>query len=210
MSLGGLRREYLGQPLNERDAASDPFEQFARWFDEARAVEADPTAMTLATATAAGRPSARMVLLKGFDARGYVFYTNFESRKAGELDGTHRAALLFYWPAFERQVRVEGTVSRVDDAESDAYFVTRPLESRWSAHASPQSRPIDGRESLEAQVARVRAQYGDAPPRPASWGGYRVVPDAFEFWQGRPNRLHDRLAYARADDGTWHLQRLAP
>jgi pyridoxamine 5'-phosphate oxidase len=209
MSVDSLRREYRGQPLSEDEAAADPFEQFARWFEQARATEADPTAMTLATATPDGRPSARMVLLKGVDARGFVFYTNYDSRKAGELDGTHRAALLFYWPLLDRQVRIEGDVRRVPDAESDAYFASRPLESRWSAHASPQSRAIDSRASLEAAVDRARAQFGDQVPRPAGWGGFRVAPDAFEFWQGRENRLHDRLAYSLGA-GTWRRARLAP
>jgi len=165
--------------------------------------------MTLATATPEGRPSARMVLLKGIDPHGFVFYTNYDSRKAHEIAATAHAALLFYWPGLERQVRIEGPIARVSEAESDAYFASRPLESRWSAHASPQSRAIDSRESLEAAVARVRAQYGDAVPRPAGWGGFRVVPDAFEFWQGRENRLHDRLAYTLAA-GSWRRQRLAP
>ena len=142
MSLGSIRREYRGQPLTEGAAAADPFEQFTRWFEDARATEPDATAMTLATATPDGRPSARMVLLKDVDRRGFVFYTNYESRKAGELEGSGRAALLFYWPTFERQVRVEGAVARVAEAESDAYFASRPLDSRWSAVASPQSRPI--------------------------------------------------------------------
>ena len=208
MSVGDLRREYRGEPLSEASAAADPFELFARWFDQARAVEADPTAMALATA-AAGRPSARMVLLKGVDARGFVFYTNYDSRKAHEIAATGRAALLFYWASLDRQVRVEGAIARVSEAESDAYFASRPLESRWSAHASPQSRAIESREALEAAVARVRAEYGDTVPRPGGWGGFRVAPDAFEFWQGRENRLHDRLAYTLAA-GTWRRQRLAP
>jgi pyridoxamine 5'-phosphate oxidase len=209
MSVGSVRRDYRGQPLTEAGASPDPFEQFARWFEQARATENDPTAMTLATATPDGRPSARMVLLKGFDSRGFVFYTNFESRKAGELDGTKRAALLFYWGSLERQVRVEGAVTRVPDDEADAYFASRPLESRWSATASPQSRALESRDGLEAEVARVRSQYGDAVPRPPYWGGYRVVPDAFEFWQGRENRLHDRLAYTPTSGG-WRRTRLAP
>lgn len=209
MSVGSLRREYRGEPLGEASAAPDPFEQFTRWFEQARATEADPTAMTLATATPDGRPSARMVLLKGYDGRGFVFYTNYDSRKAGEIDGTHRAALLFYWASLERQVRIEGTVARVADAEADAYFASRPLESRWSAHASPQSRAIDSREALEAAVARVQAQFGDSVPRPSGWGGFRVSPEAFEFWQGRENRLHDRLAYV-LDAGAWRRTRLAP
>jgi pyridoxamine 5'-phosphate oxidase len=209
MSVSSLRREYRGEPLTEAAAAADPFEQFARWFEQARATEADPTAMTLATATADGRPSARMVLLKGFDARGFVFYTNYDSRKSHEIAATGYAALLFYWASLDRQVRIEGAIARVSDAESDAYFSSRPLESRWSAHASPQSRVIDTRESLEAAVARVREEYGDAVPRPAGWGGYRVSAAAFEFWQGRENRLHDRLAYVR-DAGSWRRVRLAP
>jgi pyridoxamine 5'-phosphate oxidase len=209
MSVGSLRRDYRGEPLDEQSAAVDPLEQFTRWFEQARATEADPTAMTLATATPDGRPSARMVLLKGFDARGFLFYTNYDSRKAGEIEGTHRAALLFYWPSLDRQVRIEGAAARASEAESDAYFASRPLESRWSAHASPQSRAIDSRESLEAAVERVRAELGDRVPRPAGWGGFRVVADVFEFWQGRENRLHDRLAYVR-DAATWRRQRLAP
>ena len=209
MSVGDLRREYRGEPLGEASALSDPFELFARWFEQARTVEADPTAMTLATATADGRPSARMVLLKGVDARGFVFYTNYDSRKAHEIAATGQAALLFYWPSLDRQIRVEGAITRVSGAESDSYFASRPVESRWSAHASPQSRAIESRESLEAAVARVRGQYGDAVPRPAGWGGFRVSPDAFEFWQGRENRLHDRLAYTLTGDG-WHRSRLAP
>jgi pyridoxamine 5'-phosphate oxidase len=209
MSVADLRREYRGEPLNEMTAAADPFDQFTHWFEAATATEPDPTAVVVATATPDGRPSARMVLLKGFDARGFVFYTNYESRKAGEIGSTHRAALLFYWPSLDRQVRIEGAVSRVTDAESDAYFATRPVESRWSAHASPQSRAIPSRESLEAAVERARAEFGDRVPRPAGWGGFRVVPDAFEFWQGRENRLHDRLSYVR-DADSWRRQRLAP
>jgi len=209
MSVGSLRREYRGEPLNEDSAAVDPFDQFTRWFEHARATEPDPAAMTLATATPDGRPSARMVLLKGFDATGFVFYTNYDSRKAGEIESTHHAALLFYWASLDRQVRIEGAIARVSEAESDAYFASRPLESRWSAHASPQSRAIDSRESLEAAVERVRAEFGDNVPRPAGWGGFRVAPDAVEFWQGRENRLHDRLAYTRVS-GAWRRQRLAP
>jgi len=209
MSVGSLRREYRGEPLMEASAPADPLDLFTRWFEQARATEADPTAMALATATRDGRPSARMVLLKGFDARGFVFYTNYDSRKAGEIEGTHRASLLFYWAGLDRQVRIEGAIARVADAESDAYFAARPLESRWSAHASPQSRVIESRESLEAAVARARAQFGDTVPRPAGWGGFRVAPDAFEFWQGRENRLHDRLAYT-LDARAWRRARLAP
>jgi pyridoxamine 5'-phosphate oxidase len=209
MSVSSLRREYRGEPLSESTAAADPLEQFARWFEQARATETDPTAMTLATATSDGRPSARMVLLKGFDARGFVFYTNYDSRKAHEIAATGHAALLFYWASLDRQVRIEGAIARVSDAESDAYFSSRPIESRWSAHASPQSHTIESRESLEAAVDRIQARYGDAVPRPEGWGGFRVAADAFEFWQGRENRLHDRLAYVRAA-GSWRRERLAP
>jgi pyridoxamine 5'-phosphate oxidase len=209
MSVASLRREYRGEPLTEAHAAADPFEQFAHWFEQARATEADSTAMTLATATPDGRPSARMVLLKGFDGRGFVFYTNYDSRKAAEIEGSHRAALLFYWAGLERQVRIEGSIARVSEAESDAYFASRPLESRWSAHASPQSRVIESRESLEAAVARARAEFGDDVPRPSGWGGFRVTPDAFEFWQGRENRLHDRILYRR-EGGAWRVERLSP
>jgi pyridoxamine 5'-phosphate oxidase len=151
-----------------------------------------------------------MVLLKGFDAQGFVFFTNYESRKGGELETNRRASLLFYWPRFERQVRIEGAVTRVSESESDAYFASRPLDSRWSAVASPQSRPIDGREQLEARVNAVRTEQGGGVRRPAFWGGYRIVPDAFEFWQGRENRLHDRLSYALAGGGGWRRTRLAP
>jgi len=210
MSFESRRRDYLGAPLDEQNAAADPFEQFTRWYEAAVATEKDPTAMVLATASADGRPSVRVVLLKDVDARGFVFYTNFESRKAAELEGTGRAALLFYWASLERQVRIEGAASRVSDAEADAYFASRPIESRWGAHASPQSRVIDGRAPLEAAVDRIRMQYGTEVPRPPFWGGYRVSPDAFEFWQGRPNRLHDRLAYVRGADGAWSVRRLAP
>jgi pyridoxamine 5'-phosphate oxidase len=210
MNIADLRREYSRASLDESDVDRDPVAQFRKWFAEALSCELrEPTAMALATVGAGGRPSSRMVLLKGFDARGFVFYTNYDSRKAGEIEGTHRASLLFYWAGLDRQVRIEGAIARVADAESDAYFAARPLESRWSAHASPQSRVIESRESLEAAVARARAQFGDDVPRPAGWGGFRVSPDAFEFWQGRENRLHDRLAYT-LDAGAWRRARLAP
>lgn len=210
MSVADIRREYPGEPFDEAHSDADPFRQFSIWFEEVRASEADPTAMALATATREGHPSVRTVLLKGVDARGFVFYTNYQSRKARELDQTLRASLLFVWRSRERQVRIEGVVDKVADAESDAYFATRPLESQWSVYASRQSAPIESREALETRYETARQKYGDAVPRPSWWGGYRVVPDEFEFWQGRASRLHDRLQYHRQVDGSWIRERLAP
>jgi pyridoxamine 5'-phosphate oxidase len=210
MSLANIRRDYLGQPLSEAESDADPFRQFARWFDEVREIEPDPTAMSLATATREGRPSVRTVLLKGVDERGFVFYTSYNSRKAREIEEIGRASLLFYWRSVERQVRVDGTVERVSGPEADAYFATRPLESRWSVYASQQSDPIESREVLESGFNLARQLYGNAVPRPEWWGGYRVMPDEFEFWQGRTNRLHDRLRYRRRPGGAWDRARLAP
>ena len=209
MPLADIRREYLGEPLSEESSDADPFQQFARWFAQVKPLEADPTAMAVSTADRQGRPSSRMVLLKGVDERGFVFYTNYRSRKGRDIGETRFASLLFYWPSLERQVRIEGTIGAVSDAESDAYFASRPVESRWSAVASPQSEVLDSREDLEARVAAVREQFGEQVPRPAWWGGYRVVPSVVEFWQGRPNRLHDRLRY-RKSAGEWVRERLAP
>lgn len=198
--------------LIEALAGDDPLALFARWFDEALRVEGgDPTAMALATATADGRPSVRMVLLKGYGEDGFVFYTNYGSRKARDLDGNPYASLMFHWRALERQVRIEGTVTRVSDEESDAYFRSRPFESRVSVYASHQSQPVSDREALDARYAQVAARFasGDVP-RPRWWGGYCVRPETIEFWQGRSHRLHDRLCYTRLDAGEWRRERLAP
>jgi pyridoxamine 5'-phosphate oxidase len=196
--------------MDERDLDPDPLRQFERWFEEARAGGvAVPEAMTLATATADGRPSARMVLLKGVDERGFGFHTNYESRKGAELAENPRAALLFHWQPPGRQVRVEGAVERSTHAESEAYFRTRPLASRLAAWASAQSRPLSGREELDRLYADAAAEHGDDVPLPPHWGGFRVVPDAYEFWEHGDDRLHDRVRYERDGNG-WSRVRLAP
>ena len=209
MSLPTTRRDYTGAPLLEASAGADPLEVFLSWYRAAETGEVDANAMALATVDGAGQPSVRIVLLKDVDERGLTFYTNYESRKGHDLAVNDHAAVVFYWRSIDRQVRVEGRVERVAERESDAYFASRPIEARWSAAASPQSRPVDSRDALEARVDEVRSAHGDGVPRPSWWGGYRLRPQAFEFWQGRPNRLHDRLRYER-DDGGWRRVRLAP
>lgn len=209
-----LRRDYDRDVLLEDEADPDPFNQFARWFEAALAGEIyEPNGMALATVGADGRPSLRTVLLKGFDADGFVFFTNLESRKSLELRANASAALLFWWDRLHRQVRIEGQAFAVLETEADAYFATRPYGSRIGALASPQSRVIPGRAPLEAMVAELTARYPEAAavPRPAHWGGWRVRPTSFEFWQGRPSRLHDRLRYQPQPHGSgWRIERLAP
>lgn len=212
MNLSDVRRVYARAGLQEEDLAAGPMEQFQRWL--ALAAEADPndyTSMTLATAGREGRPSARIVLLKGYDERGFVFFSNYESRKAGEMAENPSAALLFYWPAFERQVRIEGRVEKTSREESEAYYRTRPRGSRIGAWASRQSTVIGERAELEEQVRAIEERFPDDDiPPPEYWGGYRLVPERIEFWQGRPDRLHDRLRYRRLPDRSWTVERLSP
>ncbi|MBS0663014.1 MAG: pyridoxamine 5'-phosphate oxidase [Verrucomicrobia bacterium] len=212
MSLADLRKEYSLAGLTERDLARDPFRQFEKWFQEAEASKlVEPNAMVLSTAARDGRPAGRTVLLKNVDGRGFVFYTNYESRKGRELDANPRASLVFPWFAFERQVIVEGTVTKVTREESEAYFHSRPLSSQLAAWASAQSSIVPNRKALEEAMKDVERKYaGQVVPLPPYWGGFRVVPETVEFWQGRRNRLHDRLRYRRAADGGWTVERLAP
>ncbi len=208
--IADLRKHYEYAELDEAGASSEPLRQFQAWFKQAlEAGVPEPNAMTLATVDGDGHPSTRIVLVKGFDERGIVWYTNYDSRKGRELAGNPHAALQFHWVELERVVRIEGCVGKVDAAESDAYFATRPLDSRIGAWASPQSEVIASRAILVAQAARYAAQFALAPPRPPHWGGYRLVPAAWEFWQGRRSRLHDRLRY-RLEGGRWVRERLAP
>jgi pyridoxamine 5'-phosphate oxidase len=198
--------------LTRDKADPNPIRQFQKWVDEVRASgvsEQDATSMTLATATKDGRPSARIVLLKSFDDRGFVFFTNYQSQKGNELNENPRAALLFYWPGLWRQVRIEGEVEKISAAESEEYFQSRPLGSRLGAWASNQSEVVENRETLEARFAELQQRFGEDVPRPEHWGGYRVKPNSIEFWQGRDNRLHDRLRYRREEDA-WVIERLAP
>jgi pyridoxamine 5'-phosphate oxidase len=210
MKIADLRQEYMRAGFSEGDADRDPLRQFERWFADALEAKLSlPNAMTLATVSETGAPSARIVLLKGIEHGGFVFYTNYRSRKARELQALGDACLVFLWSDLERQVRIVGTVQKVDASDSDAYFASRPLGARLSAWASPQSEPVASRETLEQAMAQARLRHGDDPPRPPHWGGYRVLPREIEFWQGRADRLHDRIVYSRTDRG-WKIERLAP
>ncbi len=210
--ISRLRREYTRTGLDESGASSDPIEQFRGWFDDALAADLhEPNAMTLATAMPEGRPSARIVLIKGFDEQGFIFYTNYGGRKARELEANPHCALIFYWGELERQVRVEGRARRISDEESDAYFASRPRGSQLGAWVSEQSRSIESRGALDRRLRELEREYeGREIPRPPFWGGYRVEPEVIEFWQGRENRLHDRVQYRRSEDGGWERERLQP
>jgi pyridoxamine 5'-phosphate oxidase len=210
-SIANLRREYARARLDETSVSPNPLAEFARWFDEAlEAKVMEPNAMTLATATPAGAPSARIVLLKGFDERGFVFFTDYRSQKGSELEGNPAAALVFYWPELERQVRITGRASRIGREESEAYFGTRPRASRISAWASHQSQVIASRKELDARIPEIEARHpGENVPLPPYWGGFRVLPSTIEFWQGRTSRLHDRIRYVRESQG-WKIERLSP
>jgi pyridoxamine 5'-phosphate oxidase len=209
-SIAQLRKNYTFGQLSETEVPANPLNLFQLWFDQAVKAECpEPNSMTLATADAAGNPSARIVLLKGADEAGFTFFTNYESQKGRELAARPHAALLFHWHELERQIRIKGVVERVSTTESDEYFHSRPAASRIGAWASPQSAEIPNREFLEEAEKRFAADFGDKPPRPEHWGGYRLHPTEIEFWQGRPSRLHDRIHY-QLDGAQWHITRLAP
>lgn len=208
--LAAIRRDYSRQELSESSVAADPFVQFANWIDEyLRSEPLEPNAMIVSTSGSDQRPASRVVLLKGFDANGFVFFTNYESKKAKDIDENPNVALHFFWPELERQIEIQGKAEKVSRAESEAYFLSRPLESRVGAWASSQSSVIANREELEKKIAEIRDRFGEDVPCPQFWGGYRVIPETFEFWQGRPNRLHDRISYTRAA-GVWRIERLSP
>lgn len=211
-NVADLRKDYQFQGLSETDADRNPFKQFQLWFDQALAAQLpEPNAMTVATVTKSGKPRARVVLLKNFDERGFVFYTNYHSQKGQELADNPQAAIAFWWAELERQVRIEGRVLKVSDRESDEYFHSRPFNSRLGAWASEQSQVIESREVLEQRLQDLKTKYENQDiPRPPHWGGFRVIPTAIEFWQGRPSRLHDRLLYSLLDDGSWQIERLSP
>lgn len=210
LDLSSVRQDYLNAALTEADVDANPLVQFAQWFNEAQAAQvSEPNAMTLATVGADGQPSARTVLIKEARTDGVVWFTNYDSRKGHDLAANDRGALLFFWQPLERQVRIEGVVSRISEAESDEYYHSRPVNSRLGAWSSPQSEVIDSRDVLESNLHSFTEKFGDAPPRPAHWGGYILKPTYFEFWQGRASRLHDRIAY-QLNDGVWQIVRLAP
>jgi pyridoxamine 5'-phosphate oxidase len=211
-SIADLRKDYSFQDLNEREIDPNPFIQFKFWFDQAVAAQLpEPNAMTLATCTADGQPSARMVLLKDFDDRGFVLFTNYNSRKGQELTANPQAALVFWWAELERQVRITGCVEKISSEESDRYFDSRPANSRLGAWASHQSEVIPSQEFLQQKLQEFQSKYENQEvPRPPHWGGFRVVPQEIEFWQGRPSRLHDRLLYTRLENGSWKIERLSP
>lgn len=210
-TLADLRKDYARGSLDETSVDADPIRQFEAWFKQALDAQLpEPNTMTLATVDSRGYPAARIVLIKAVDERGFVFFTNYESRKGQDLATNPHASLLFYWIELERQVRIEGTVVKTSAEESDAYFNSRPLGSRIGAWASDQSRPLESRALLEAREKSFSERFGANPPRPPHWGGYRLVPETIEFWQGRPSRLHDRIVYTRRSTGAWGISRLSP
>ena len=211
IALAAMRTDYAQATLSEHDVADDPIEQFGVWFSEALQAEvAEANAMSVATVGADGKPSCRILLIKHYDQHGFTWFTNYDSHKGQDLAANPHAALLFFWNELERQVRIEGRVERISAEESDSYFHSRPLASRLAALASQQSQVIDSRDSMEQRYSEVQAQYGDHPPRPKEWGGYRLLPETIEFWQGRRSRFHDRIVYRRQLDGSWQKQRLQP
>lgn len=210
-AVASLRKDYGQATLSENDVAIDPFEQFTSWFEQALKAEVnEPNAMSVSTVDERGRPTSRIVLIKQFDPRGFTWYTNYDSQKGSQLAANPYAALLFFWPELERQIRIEGKVERTSDEESDKYFHSRPLKSRLAAIASAQSMPIANRAALEHNYDAVAQQFGEEPPRPMNWGGFRLVPERLEFWQGRRSRFHDRIVYTLQADGSWNRQRLQP